>query len=279
MLNFIKKIIPSKFRSNSLEIPAIRLYGVIAANKSPLSTNLSLEKCATIIEKAFAYKNSPCVVVLLNSPGGSPVQSHLIFKRLRRLAEEKQKTILIFVEDAAASGGYMIACAGDEIYADESSIIGSIGVVSSSFGFVELIKKLGVDRRIYTAGKNKVSLDPFLPEQDSDIAHLKNLQLEVHQHFIDLVRQRRGAKLIAHDDLFTGLFWTGIKAQELGLIDGIGEVSTIIKQRYGATACLKLITPPKSFLGRNLNLQILSTITDLLRNKITENALWTRLGL
>ncbi|WJW80214.1 S49 family peptidase [Bartonella sp. TP] len=279
MLNVIKKIIPSKFRSKRIEIPAIRLYGVIAANKSPLSTNLSLEKCATMIEKAFSYNNSSCVVILINSPGGSPVQSHLIFKRLRRLAEEKKKTILMFVEDAAASGGYMIACAGDEIYADECSIIGSIGVVSASFGFVDLIKKLGVERRIYKAGKNKVSLDPFLPEQESDVSYLKTLQLEVHQHFIDLVRKRRGNKLVENDELFTGLFWTGTKAQELGLIDGIGEVSTIIKQRYGEAACLKLITPPKNFLGRNLNLQILSEITSLLRNKITENTLWTRLGL
>lgn len=279
MLNFLKQFIPNKFKRKQIIIPVIRLHGAIAANKSLLSNNLSLEKCATAIEKAFSYKQSPCVAVLINSPGGSPVQAHLIFKRLRQLSREKEKPLLIFVEDAAASGGYMIACAGDEIYADECSIIGSIGVVSASFGFVEALDKIGIQRRIYKTGKNKVSLDPYLPENPGDIEYLIALQADVHQHFINIVQESRGNKLQSQEDLFTGLYWTGSKAKELGLIDGIGDISTIIKQRYGQCAKLKPITASKNILGRDINLQIASTLFDTLRSQLYESTLWTRLGL
>src|SRR5690606_2441436 len=181
---------------------------------SPVRQHLSLASVAGLLEKAFAVP-APALAISLNSPGGSPVQSRLIYKRIRDLAEEKKKNVLVFVEDVAASGGYMIAIAGDEIIADPSSIVGSIGVASASFGFQELLKKVGVERRVHTAGKNKSILDPFQSEKKEDVERLKQLQLDVHQTFIDLVKERRGSKLVDHPDLFTGLFWTGTRGLEL----------------------------------------------------------------
>src|SRR5690606_27753534 len=166
---------------------------------------------------------APAVAISINSPGGSPVQSRLIYKRIRDLAEEKQRKVLVYVEDVAASGGYMIACAGDEIIIDPSSIVGSIGVVSAGFGFQEMIRKIGVERRVHPSGRNKAILDPFQPEKEDDIAHLKELQQHIHTVFIDLVKSRRGARLADNDDLFTGLFWVGEKARELGLADSLGD--------------------------------------------------------
>ncbi len=163
-MDFIKSFIPRRFSSDKLEIPVVRLQGAIMDSSASISRTLSLSRCANLLEKAFAHKKSPVVALIINSPGGSPVQSRFIFKRIRDLAEEKNKKVLVFIEDIAASGGYMIACAGDEIFADPSSIVGSIGVVSASFGFPELLKKIGIERRVYTAGKNKVTLDPFQPE-------------------------------------------------------------------------------------------------------------------
>ena len=198
---------------------------------------------AGLIEKAFAYDDAPAVAISINSPGGSPVQSRLIYKRIRDLAAEKNKTVLVFVEDVAASGGYMIAVAGDEIIADPSSIVGSIGVVSASFGFPELIKKIGVERRVHTAGRNKAVLDPFLPEKPEDVERLKALQLEVHETFIDIVKERRGAKLKDDPDLFTGLFWTAKRGVELGLVDALGDMRSVLKERFGPKTKLQLITP------------------------------------
>ncbi len=250
---------------------------------SLVARTLSLSRCANLLDKAFAYKKAPAVAIIINSPGGSPVQSRLIFKRIRDLAEENKKKVLIFVEDIAASGGYMIACAGDEIFADPSSIVGSIGVVSASFGFPELLKKIGVERRVYTAGKNKIVLDPFQPEKKTGIEHLKSLQLEVHQTFIDLVQERRAEKLSNDPDIFTGMFWSGKKSVELGLIDGLNDVRSVVKERFGHDAKLRLITPPKHFLGSKalsgISANAIYTAVDSAAMIAEERALWQRYGL
>jgi len=236
-------------RSNTVTIPVVRLHGTIMAGGSPLRQNLSLASTVSVIEKAFAVE-APAVAISINSPGGSPVQSRLIYKRIRDLADEKNRQVLIFVEDVAASGGYMIAIAGDEIFADPSSIVGSIGVVSASFGFPELLKKIGVERRVHTAGRNKAVLDPFRPEKEEDVERLKALQLEIHDTFIDLVKERRGAKLKDDPDLFTGLFWTARRGIELGLVDGLGDMRSVLKDRFGAKTRLKLISQPRGLFGR-----------------------------
>lgn len=283
MTDFIKRFIPRRFRSETIEIPVVRLQGVIMASSSPMKQGLSLASCATLLEKAFAMKDAPAVALVVNSPGGSPVQSRLIFRRIRDLAAEKNKPVLVFVEDAAASGGYMIACAGDEIYADPSSIVGSIGVVSSSFGFPELIKKIGVERRVYTAGKNKVSLDPFLPEKKTDVDHLKNLQLEIHETFINLVKERRSTKLSDDADLFTGMFWTGVKGKELGLVDGLGDIRSVLRARYGDKVKLKLLAASRGLLGRKtangVSTDFVSAVFDGVQQSVEERALWSRFGL
>ncbi|QEE08951.1 S49 family peptidase [Bartonella kosoyi] len=282
MIDVFKNFIPRRFSSNKFEIPVVRLKGAIM-DSSSISRTLSLSRCANLLEKAFAHKKSPVVALIINSPGGSPVQSRFIFKRIRDLAEEKNKKVLVFIEDIAASGGYMIACAGDEIFADPSSIVGSIGVVSASFGFPELLKKIGVERRVYTAGKNKVTLDPFQPEKKADIEHLKSLQLEVHQTFIDLVKERRATKLSDDSNLFTGMFWSGKKSVELGLIDGLNDVRSVIKERFGSDAKLRLITPPKSFLGfktpSGVTAHTVYTAVDSALMAAEERALWQRYGL
>ncbi len=248
-MNF-RRFLPGKLGKKKVTIPVVRLSGAIAAGGSPLNRTLSMAGAAPLLEKAFSDKKTPAVAIVINSPGGSPVQSNLIYTRIRQLADEKGKHVLVFVEDVAASGGYMLAIAGDEIFVDEMSIIGSIGVVSASFGFDKAIEKLGVERRVYTAGKNKVSLDPFQPEKKADIAYLKELQLEIHQVFIDMVTARRGDKLSDDPDIFTGKFWTGLRAKELGLVDGFGHIGTIIKERYGEDAELKLIQQKRGLLNR-----------------------------
>jgi signal peptide peptidase SppA len=240
-----------------------------------------------VIEKAFAFTDAPAVAISINSPGGSPVQSRLIYKRIRDLAAEKKKKVLVFVEDIAASGGYMIAVAGDEIIADPSSIVGSIGVISASFGFPELMKKIGVERRVYTAGENKAVLDPFKPEKKEDVERLKTLQLDVHGTFIDMVKERRGAKLKDDPDLFTGLFWSGKRGLELGLIDNLGDMRTVLKDRFGPKTQLRLITPSRGLFGRRLGVfgssfsatDIASAAASGLIDAAEERALWSRFGL
>ncbi|MBI0003075.1 S49 family peptidase [Bartonella sp. M0177] len=255
---------------------------MIMEASSPLRQTLSLSSCANALEKAFSDKEAPAVAIAINSPGGSPVQSRLIYRRIRDLAEEKHKRVLVFVEDVAASGGYMIACAGDEIFADPSSVVGSIGVVSASFGFPELLKKIGVERRVYTAGKNKVSLDPFQPEKKSDIDHLKALQLEIHETFINLVKESRGSKLVDDPNLFTGMFWTGKKGKELGLVDELSDLRSLIKQRYGHDAKMRLVSASRSLLGRKtpaISAGLVSSAVDGLIQSAEERALWQRYGL
>lgn len=283
MPSLISRLIPRRFKSTAVEIPVIRLSGAIMTGGSPLRQNLSLEGVATQLEKAFGDKHSPAVAISLNSPGGSPVQSRLIYKRIRDLAEEKNKKVHIFVEDVAASGGYMIAVAGDEIIADPSSILGSIGVVSASFGFTELIKKIGVERRVHTAGKNKATMDPFQPEKAADIEHIKALQLEIHETFINMVKARRGSKLADNDDLFTGQFWTGITALQLGLIDGLGDMRSHLRKLYGEKTKLNLIQPSRGLLGRKsasgiMYGQMLGAAGESLIASVEEKALWSRYG-
>jgi signal peptide peptidase SppA len=273
-------------RPEGATIPVLRLHGAIMSGGTPLRPTLSLASTAALIDKAFADPDAPAVAISINSPGGSAVQSRLIYRRIRDLAAEKNKRVLVFVEDVAASGGYMIAAAGDEIIADPSSIIGSIGVVSASFGFQELLRKIGVERRVHTAGRNKAPLDPFRPEQEEDVRRLKELQLEVHETFIDLVRERRGARLADDPDLFTGQFWTGKKAVELGLVDQLGDIRQVLKDRYGAKTRLRLISPQRGLLGRGLGRFTIAASADIAAAAATglidaaeERALWNRFGL
>ena len=252
MRHLFDRLIPKSMRSDAVTIPVVRLHGTIMSGGSQLRPSLSLANTAGLLEKAFSYKNAPAVAISVNSPGGSPVQSRLIFRRIRDLAAEKNKTVLVFVEDVAASGGYMIAVAGDEIIADPSSIVGSIGVVSASFGFPELLKKIGIERRVHTAGRNKAVLDPFQPEKEEDVERLKALQVEVHETFIELVKERRAGRLKDDPDLFTGLFWTGKKGLELGLVDALGDMRSVLKARYGEKTRLRLITSPRGLFGRRL---------------------------
>lgn len=283
-MNF-RKYLPGKLGKKHITIPVVRLSGAIAASSGPLNRTLSLSGVGPLLEKAFEDKQAPAVALVINSPGGSPVQSRLMYQRIRELADEHEKKVLVFVEDVAASGGYMLAIAGDEIFVDETSIVGSIGVVSASFGFDKAIEKIGVERRVYTAGKNKVSLDPFQPEKKADIAYIKELQLEIHKVFIDMVEARRGAKLSDDPDIFTGKFWTGIQGKELGLVDGFGHIGTIIKQRYGKDAKLKLMTQKKGLLGRggtsgiSFGSEAASSLVDVSIMTAEEKALRARYGL
>jgi signal peptide peptidase SppA len=283
------RILPSSMQPGVVTIPVVRLQGVILAGSAPLRNNLSLATAAGLIEKAFSFRKAPAVAISINSPGGSPVQSRLIYKRIRDLAAEKNKTVLVFVEDVAASGGYMIALAGDEIIADPSSIVGSIGVVSASFGFQDLIKKVGIERRVHTAGQNKATLDPFRPERKEDVERLKALQLEIHETFIDLVRERRGTKLADDPDLFTGLFWTAKRGLGLGLVDALGDMRSVLKERYGEKTRLRLVTPARGFLARKLGIpasrsgdpvpEIASAAIGGLIDALEERAAWERFGL
>ncbi|MCB1384149.1 MAG: S49 family peptidase [Notoacmeibacter sp.] len=281
----LRRLLPKSLRPDGTVIPVVRLHGTIMAGSGPMRQSLNLAGVAGLLEKAFADKEAPAVAISVNSPGGSPVQSRLIFRRIRDLATEKDKKVFVFVEDVAASGGYMIALAGDEIIADPSSIVGSIGVVSASFGFPEMLKKIGVERRVYTAGRNKSVLDPFQPEKAEDVERLKALQLEVHKTFIDLVKQRRGDRLADHDDLFTGAFWTGESGLRLGLVDGIGDMRSFLKDRFGAKTKMRLITQPRGLFGRRLGVfgmdgaAMGAAAADGLVAAAEDRALWARFGL
>src|SRR6516164_5119407 len=219
---------PARVRRGKVVVPVVRLAGVIGA-VTPLRPGMTLAGLAKTLERAFSFKNARAVALLINSPGGSPVQSRQIYLRIRQLAEEKNLPVLVFVEDIAASGGYMIACAGDEIFCDPSSILGSIGVVGGSFGFQEAIKKIGVERRLYTAGERKATLDPFLPENPDDVARLKAIQSDIHAIFIALVKNSRGERLKgADDELFSGEYWAGETSVSLGLADAIGDIRSTL---------------------------------------------------
>src|SRR4051795_2881133 len=254
LVDRLAAFIPARLRRGTAVVPVVRLSGVIGA-VTPLRPGMSLAGGAKTLERAFATRNAKAVGLVINSPGGSPVQSRQIYLRIRQLAAEKKLPVLVFVEDVAASGGYMIACAGDEIYCDPSSIMGSIGVVGGSFGFQELIRKIGVERRLYTAGEHKAMLDPFLPENPEDVARVKALQREIHAIFIAMVKDSRGARLKGADDLlFTGEFWAGEKSVSLGLADSIGDLRSTLRARYGDKVLTPVIAPStgllSSLLGR-----------------------------
>src|SRR5271165_4563944 len=241
--------IPARLRRGIAVVPVVRLSGVIGA-VTPLRPGMTLAAVARTLERAFAMKNAKAVALLINSPGGSPVQSRQIYLRVRQLAEEKKLPVLVFVEDVAASGGYMIACAGDEIFCDPSSILGSIGVVGGTFGFQELIKRIGVERRLYTAGAHKAMLDPFLPENPDDVARLKTIQREIHAIFIALVKESRGSRLKGGDDvLFTGEYWAGDSSISLGLADAIGDIRSTLRARFGEKVMTPVIAPSAGLLS------------------------------
>src|SRR5215510_231905 len=241
--------LPARFRPGVAVVPVVRLSGVIGA-VTPLRPGMTLAGVARVLERAFSIRNAKAVALVINSPGGSPVQSRQIYLRIKQLAAEKKLPVLVFVEDVAASGGYMIACAGDEIFCDPSSILGSIGVVGGSFGFQELIKKVGVERRLYTAGAHKAMLDPFLPENPDDVSRLKALQREIHDIFISLVKQSRGARLKGADDmLFTGEYWAGETSVSLGLADAIGDLRSTLRARYGEKVLTPVIAPASGMLA------------------------------
>lgn len=260
-------------------IPVISLSGVISAG-----SKLSFKETKKLIDKAFDVSCIKVVAININSPGGSPVQSELIFKYIRRLAKEKDVEVLSFVEDCAASGGYYLACAGDEIYASSSSIVGSIGVICSGFGFQDLINKVGVERRIYTQGQNKAILDPFLPQKQSDIDILNDVAKDIHQEFIRHVQERRAGKLDINDGtIFTGKFWSGKKAKEIGLIDNIGDIHSVLEDKYGKNIKLKYITQSKSLFGSlkdMMNLETISkTFIESAINVVEESAISARVRL
>ncbi len=265
-------------------VSVIRLAGVIG-RMGPLRAGLTMQGVAPIIDRAFRARNLKAVALAINSPGGSPVQSALIHRRIRAMAEEKNVPILVFAEDVAASGGYWLACAGDEIYAHENSIIGSIGVVSSGFGFSELIARYGIERRLHAAGKNKAILDPFKPEDPDDVERLKSIQADIHASFIDLVKNRRGKKLkpAEEDEVFSGAFWTGRRARELGLVDGIGDLRTVLRDRFGEDVRMRVISPRRSWARRRFGFTVARPEPgDWVGQAIAtveERLLWNRFGL
>jgi signal peptide peptidase SppA len=263
-------------------IPVVRLSGGIGVNL-PLRSSISSSSVDKQLERAFGMKPAPAVAILINSPGGSAVQSHLIYKRIRALAEEKKKEVIVAVEDVAASGGYMIALAGDQIDVDNSSIVGSIGVVFAGFGFPKLIEKIGVERRVHTAGEAKVILDPFQPEKEEDVARLRRLQQEVHAAFIDLVKSRRGAALADDPEIFTGAFWSGAGAVKLGLADRVGDLGAVLREKFGDTVTTKTIGDERGFLRKRLGLSarppLAASLIDGAIAIIEERLLWSRFGL
>jgi signal peptide peptidase SppA len=286
-LSVARRLLPRRFRADIPVVPVVRLSGIIGFS-TPLRPGLTLASVAKPLDRAFAWPRARAVALLINSPGGSAVQSHLIFQRIRQLSAEKNVPVVAFVEDVAASGGYMIACAADEIFADPSSIVGSIGVIGASFGFDRLIEKIGVERRIYTSGVNKAMLDPFLPENPDHVARLKAIQHEIHVSFIKLVKARRGAKLAgADDDLFTGEYWAAEKGMELGLVDRIGDMRSTLRERYGEKVDTPLVAAKTNWLGRASpgiatrfgDLLDRPGLTDELISSLEARAIWARYGL
>src|SRR5712692_11329014 len=288
LVDRLKQFVPARLRRDAPVVPVVRLSGVIGA-VTPLRPGMTLAGVAKMLERAFGTRNAKAVALVINSPGGSPVQSRQIYLRIRQLAAEKKLPVLVFVEDVAASGGYMIACAGDEIFCDPSSILGSIGVVGSSFGFPKLMEKLGIERRLYVSGEHKAMLDPFLPEKAEDVERLKALQQEIHQDFIGLVKRSRGARLKGPEKtLFSGEYWSGSKAVDLGLADGIGDLRTTLRTRFGDDVVTPLVAPARGWFGRlqpgvgTTDLNSMPRAADFAEEVISAleaRALWARYGL
>ncbi|MGF1626610.1 MAG: S49 family peptidase [Alphaproteobacteria bacterium] len=263
-------------------VPVVRLTGVIGGVPGGRrAAGMTLSGLAPALERAFRVPHAKAVALVVNSPGGAPVQSSLIARRIRLLSEEKKLPVLAFCEDVAASGGYWLALAADEIYVDDSSLVGSIGVVYSGFGFVDLIARLGIDRRVHTSGDRKAILDPFRPEQPEDVARLQMVQGEIHAAFIDHVKQRRGDRLKGDDaDLFSGAFWGGRTAVQLGLADALGDLRGVLRDKFGPKVQLRLVNPPRRRPWWRLRVRhdpadMLVDVGDTL----AERALWGRYGL
>ncbi len=278
-------LLPRRFRAKHPVVAVVRLHGVIGA-AIPLKPGLTIASCASALERAFSVRDAEAVAITINSPGGSAVQSHLIFKRIRALAAEKKIPVFVFAEDVAASGGYMIACAGDEIFADPSSIVGSIGVVSAGFGLDRLIERFGIERRVHTVGARKAMLDPFRPESAEDVERLKAIQARVHETFVALVRERRGERLRGEtSDLFSGNVWSGTEAVELGLIDRIADLRSAMRERFGEKVQLRVVAARTSLLARLVGRgepipQVRSLVdpTEVIA-VLEERSAWARYGL
>lgn len=285
--NVLRPVLPRRWRADVAIVPVLRLTGIIGFS-TPLRPGLTLAGIARALDRLFAVRRAAAVALVINSPGGSAVQSHLIFRRIRQLADEKKVPVHVFVEDVAASGGYMIACAGDVIVCDPSSIVGSIGVVGASFGFNDAIRKLGIERRVYTSGERKVTLDPFLPEKPDDVERLKAIQHEIHATFIDLVKERRSEKLTGpHDRLFSGEYWGAKTALGFGLVDHIGDLRSYLREQYGEEVLTPLVSLERGLLGRRVppgvaaldDLWSRSGIAEEIISAIEARAMWGRYGL
>ncbi len=281
----LRSLVPKRWRGDIPIVPVVRLSGTIGFS-TPLRPGLTLANSARSLGRAFAIRRAKAVALVINSPGGSPVQSHLIYRRIRELSDENDKPVIAFVEDVAASGGYMIACAADEIICDPSSILGSIGVRGGSFGFVGLMDRLGVERRLYTSGEHKAMLDPFLPEDPEDVARLKSIQKDIHEDFIALVKARRGTKFTGPEKtVFSGEYWAGRKAIEYGLADQLGDIRAVLRERFGKKVVMPLIAERGLFglrqagvglQGRRNFAQDLAAET---LSTLEARAMWARYGL
>ncbi|OYY07387.1 MAG: S49 family peptidase [Rhizobiales bacterium 35-68-8] len=279
------RVLPAAWRSDTPVVPVVRLSGAIGM-PGLLRPSLTLATAARPLAKAFAVKRAPAVALVINSPGGSPVQSHLIHQRIRALAIETDKHVFAFVEDVAASGGYMLACAADEIICDPSSILGSIGVISAGFGFEGLIEKMGIERRVHTAGTRKGMLDPFQKEDPADVERLEAIQREIHASFVALVKARRGDALSGDDEtLFSGEFWAGTQALGLGLADGMGDLRSVLRARYGANVRTPLVQAGGLFgrrggvlLEQGLGAGVGAGLADGLLSAAEDRSLWSRYG-
>src|SRR3982074_1938117 len=289
LVDRLMELLPARLRRGVPVVRLVRRSGVIGA-VTPLRPGMSLAGVARTLERAFEVKNAKAVALVINSPGGSPVQSRQIYVRIRQLAAEKKLPVLVFVEDVAASGGYMIACAGDEIFCDPSSILGSIGVVGGSFGFQDLIKRIGVERRLYTAGDHKAMLDPFLPENPDDVSRVKALQREIHAIFSALVKGSRGSRLKGADDtLFSGEYWAGETSVSLGLAAALGDLRSTLRARYGDKVLMPVIAPAtgmlSSLLGRKStgagalpSIDGIGWLPDELISALETRAIWAKFG-
>lgn len=260
-------------------VSVVKLHGVITPHANPFARGtLNTASVESALTRAFAHDRLKAVALLINSPGGAPTQSGLIAERIRELADEKKVPVIAFCEDVAGSGGYWLACAADEIFAHRTSLVGSIGVVSGGFGLHGLIERFGIERRLYTAGENKRRLDPFSPEKPEDVEWLRKLHEQLHELFVEWVKERRGERLKDDPDLFTGDVWLGPKALELGLIDGIGNLRDVIKERY-PEAELTVAEPKKPLLARlGLGAPAAAGLNAVL-SAAEQRAAWSRFGL
>ncbi len=284
----LKKLPIERFRNPPPVVAVVPLSGIIG-RAGGLQRSLSLRSLAGTLKRAFDLEDAKAVAIIVNSPGGAPVQSALIAGRIRALAAEKKRPVYAFAEDVAASGGYWLLTAGDELYADESSIIGSIGVVAGSFGFPEALQRLGIERRLYTAGTHKAALDPFSPEKPEEVRHLYALLAETHEAFRRHVEERRAGKLQGDpEELFSGRFWTGRSALRLGLIDGLGDVRTVMRAKFGDKVRLRLVGEPSRWWRRRLGLpdiaassraNALPDLPERLLSALEERLVWARFGL